>query len=324
MLHVCKDGSLAATKRAPLTEMQEADSFQSHVVNKLRSYCVKVGSETRIKGASFSRSSGPLSVRVTIDVAQKPSAETKLVIAGMCSDDDVAGHGWFPDEDITYHGSDRVFFHGTTVFNAVHILDSGTVVVNESQCPIGHYTTLQPHAFYDKGAVVECTCAGLLCSARESKVIMSREPPVVPEGYICFVKRSCKEYVMNPKSINIIAITFTMESLEVVLGDSFDYVPVPASIPPKRNTKAGSKAKALAAPKAQFIQQLGMSSSSSSAPPQTGMASSLRSTHRVAEGGVLRGVWFKPQTQRLRSRSAPRTPRPPEDSEDQTWGEWNA
>jgi len=242
MLHVTADGSLAVTMAAPLTERRQADRFLSEVMKKLKAYCDEVGSSTVIKGASFSRLKGPVAIRITID-GQQASERSRLAVAGVPAycDGELVGMGSYPPEAKSeFHGESRIFFHGTNVWRAVQILTQGGVTAEETHTPIGFYTCLQPRDSYVQGAIVEVICTGMLCSLRETQVLMSRETPLVPEGYIARIKRSAEEYVMNPLSAEVIAITFVLESLQTVID--FDLVPVRLPPPQKEERFAAEAA----------------------------------------------------------------------------------
>jgi len=205
-LHVKDDGSLAKTRATPHLEPDApqgyADQFRNLVLTSLRRFLERAGSRTSVLGASFR--DGADFVRVTVETAMQPSEEARSVGAARSR----RGRGSFHIEP-TRHGSEPVFFHGTNVQAGLEILRDGCFKVARNT-PVGIYTTLEwPSRPYNDGCVVEILANARLMSIAETHdVIAETQQAEVPEGFICAVKRSVREYVHNPRSIAVLAVTF--------------------------------------------------------------------------------------------------------------------
>jgi len=245
-LHVNDDGGHAKTKASFQTEAALFDSFRNRTMTLMRDYLRQAGSTTEVLGASFRR--GASMVRFTVRTAEQPSDVSCLVVAGSLMYTGFRGNGSFP-ENVSLIGKDIAFYHGTTVHSGMSILTEGMVRAKDSNNPIGFYTTLEPpseQSLYHQGCIVEVVSVGKLLSVRESSAWCD-EFDEVPEGLIVCVKRSVREYIHNPRSLSIAAVTFDTKALTDLCRIADVRLPV---------RPASSAAASLAVPKAEAVARM--------------------------------------------------------------------
>ena len=131
--------------------------------------------------------------------------------------------GGLPD-DMSYDGTEVVYFHGTGVSRGLEILYCGAMMASCGTRPFGVYTAKNETATkaYDLGCIVEVISVGRILSVKETA---SLDDLPVPEGFVGCLKRSVQEFIHHPNTIEIIVLTFDVKSLM----DAIQFVaPLPA------------------------------------------------------------------------------------------------
>ena len=222
-LHITHDGSAAVTRASPDAATRLRDSWRCRLHTALQSHLTAAGSATEIGGTSYTRDAGEPRIRFTVRGVRPPSDRTWEVIAqgGLELPDGswLTPQGAIGAAETTYHGGLPVFFHGTTVERGLQVLQDGHVVSAPHHQPVGHYTCLHAHDFYVRGAIVECTDRSLVLSTAQTRALRGAgHLPQVPQGVIAVITRSAREYVHCPESTEILAVTFTLDTLAWALG----------------------------------------------------------------------------------------------------------
>ena len=119
--------------------------------------------------------------------------------------------GGLPD-DMSYDGTEVVYFHGTGVSRGLEILKCGAMQASCGHRPDGVYTAKNETATkaYDLGCIVEVISVGRILSVKETA---SLDDLPVPEGFVGCLKRSVQEFIHHPNTIETIALTFDAKSL---------------------------------------------------------------------------------------------------------------